>query len=34
MMYGMLLLLLILVMAVNGLLSLWERRLHQRFGQQ
>jgi NitT/TauT family transport system permease protein len=33
-MYGMLLLLLVLVMAVNGALSLWERRLHQRFGQQ
>jgi NitT/TauT family transport system permease protein len=33
-MYGMLLLLLILVMAVNGVLSLWEKRLHHRFGQQ
>jgi NitT/TauT family transport system permease protein len=33
-MYGMLLLLLMLVMAVNGALSLWERRLHRRFGQQ
>ena len=33
-MYGMLLLLLILVMAVNGALSLWEKRLHRRFGQQ
>jgi NitT/TauT family transport system permease protein len=33
-MYGMLLLLLILVMAVNGALSLWERRLHRRFGQR
>jgi len=33
-MYGMLLLLLILVMVVNGALSLWEKRLHQRFGQQ
>lgn len=33
-MYGMLLLLLILVMAVNGALSLWEKRLHHRFGQQ
>lgn len=34
MMYGMLLLLLILVMIVNGALSAWERRLHRRFGQQ
>ena len=33
-MYGMLLLLLILVMAVNGALSYWEKRLHRRFGQQ
>jgi NitT/TauT family transport system permease protein len=33
-MYGMLLLLLILVMAVNGALSRWEKRLHHRFGQQ
>jgi NitT/TauT family transport system permease protein len=33
-MYGMLLLLLILVMAVNGALSSWEKRLHRRFGQQ
>jgi NitT/TauT family transport system permease protein len=33
-MYGMLLLLLILVMAVNGALSHWEKRLHRRFGQQ
>jgi len=33
-MYGMLLLLLILVMGVNGGLSHWEKRLHQRFGQQ
>ena len=32
-MYGMLLLLLLLVMAVNGALSLWERRLHHRFGR-
>jgi hypothetical protein len=30
----MLLLLLILVMVVNGTLSHWEKRLHQRFGQQ
>lgn len=34
MMYGMLLLLLILVMAVNGALSHCERRLHHRFGQR
>jgi NitT/TauT family transport system permease protein len=34
MMYGMLLLLLLLVMFVNGVLSAWERRLHRRFGQQ
>ena len=33
-MYGMLLLLLILVMAVNGALALWEKQLHRRFGQQ
>jgi NitT/TauT family transport system permease protein len=33
-MYGMLLLLLILVMVVNGALSAWEGRLHRRFGQQ
>ena len=33
-MYGMLLLLLLGVIAVNGLLSTWERRLHRRFGQQ
>jgi NitT/TauT family transport system permease protein len=33
-MYGMLLLLLIIVMIVNGALSAWERRLHRRFGQQ
>jgi NitT/TauT family transport system permease protein len=33
-MYGMLLLLLVLVMAVNGALSAWERRLHRRFGLQ
>src|ERR1700722_1084234 len=33
-MYGMLLLLLILVMVVNGGLSHWEKRLHRRFGQQ
>lgn len=33
-MYGMLLLLLIMVMAVNGALSRFEKRLHHRFGQQ
>ncbi len=33
-MYGMLLLLLIFVLAVNGALSHWEKRLHHRFGQQ
>ena len=33
-MYGMLLLLLILVMTINGALSYWEKRLHHRFGQQ
>ena len=32
-MYGMLLLLLLAVMAVNGALSTWEKRLHLRFGQ-
>ncbi len=32
-MYGMLLLLLALVMVVNGALSIWEKRLHRRFGQ-
>jgi NitT/TauT family transport system permease protein len=32
-MYGMLLLLLLLVMAVNGALSYLEKRLHHRFGQ-
>jgi NitT/TauT family transport system permease protein len=32
-MYGMLLLLLVGVMTVNGALSVWERRLHGRFGQ-
>jgi NitT/TauT family transport system permease protein len=32
-MYGMLLLLLILVMAINGVLSRWETRLHRRFGR-
>jgi NitT/TauT family transport system permease protein len=31
-MYGMLLLLLALVMAVNGALSVWDRRLQRRFG--
>jgi NitT/TauT family transport system permease protein len=31
-MYGMLLLLLVAVMAVNGALSIWEKRLHRRFG--
>lgn len=31
-MYAMLLLLLALVMAVNGALSIWERQLHRRFG--
>jgi NitT/TauT family transport system permease protein len=31
-MYGMLLLLLVAVMAVNGVLSGWEKRLHRRFG--
>lgn len=33
-MYGMLLLLLLLVTAVNGALSRWEKRLHHRFGRQ
>lgn len=33
-MYGMLLLLLLGVVVVNGLLSTWERRLHRRFGQR
>jgi NitT/TauT family transport system permease protein len=33
-MYGLLLLLLIGVMVVNGALSSWEKRLHRRFGQQ
>jgi NitT/TauT family transport system permease protein len=33
-MYGMLLLLLIGVMIVNGVLSAWETRLHRRFGQR
>jgi NitT/TauT family transport system permease protein len=33
-MYGMLLLLLVLVMLVNGVLSHWEKRLHHRFGRQ
>ena len=33
-MYGMLLLLLLLVIAVNSALSHWEKRLHRRFGQQ
>jgi NitT/TauT family transport system permease protein len=33
-MYGLLLLLLLGVMVVNGVLSVWERRLHRRFGQQ
>ena len=32
-MYGMLLLLLVLVMVVNGALAYWEKRLHRRFGQ-
>src|SRR5262249_46906214 len=32
--YGMVLLLLIGVMIINGALSAWERRLHRRFGQQ
>lgn len=33
-MYGMLLLLLVGVMIVNGALSAWEKRLHRRFGQR
>jgi NitT/TauT family transport system permease protein len=33
-MYGLLLLLLIAVMVVNGVLSIWEKRLHRRFGQR
>jgi hypothetical protein len=33
-MYGMLLLLLVAVMIVNGALSVWEKRLHRRFGQR
>jgi NitT/TauT family transport system permease protein len=33
-MYGMLLLLLVLVMIVNGALAAWEKRLHRRFGLQ
>jgi NitT/TauT family transport system permease protein len=33
-MYGLLLLLLVAVMLVNGALSAWERRLHRRFGQR
>jgi NitT/TauT family transport system permease protein len=33
-MYGMLLLLLIGVVLVNGALSAWEKRLHRRFGQR
>ena len=33
-MYGMLLLLLIGVMIINGALSAWEKRLHRRFGQR
>ena len=33
-MYGMLLLLLVLVMIVNGALAAWEKRLHRRFGTQ
>ena len=33
-MYGMLLLLLAGVMVVNGALSIWEKRLHRRFGQR
>jgi NitT/TauT family transport system permease protein len=32
-MYGMLLLLLVVVMLVNGVLASWEKRLHRRFGQ-
>lgn len=33
-MYGLLLLLLIAIMIVNGALSMWEKRLHRRFGQR
>ena len=33
-MYGMLLLLLIGVMFISGLLTIWEKRLHRRFGQR
>ena len=33
-MYGLLLLLLIGVMIINGGLSIWEKRLHRRFGQR
>jgi NitT/TauT family transport system permease protein len=33
-MYGLLLLLLVGVMVVNGALSVWEKRLHRRFGQR
>jgi len=33
-MYGLLLLLLVGVMVVNGALSAWEKRLHRRFGQR
>jgi NitT/TauT family transport system permease protein len=33
-MYGLLLLLLIGVMVVNGCLSAWEKQLHRRFGQR
>jgi NitT/TauT family transport system permease protein len=33
-MYGLLLLLLIGVMGVNGALTAWEKRLHRRFGQR
>jgi NitT/TauT family transport system permease protein len=33
-MYGLMLLLLVGVMIVNGVLSAWERRLHRRFGQR
>lgn len=33
-MYGMLLLLLIGVMVINGAISAWEKRLHRRFGQR
>jgi NitT/TauT family transport system permease protein len=33
-MYGLLLFLLVVVMVINGSLSIWEKRLHQRFGQR